>query len=148
MCSLPDYVAFFRPHKEMSDIMSELEQRLLEPNKPAFKTAAKAFSALMKTAKTLGMGIQTLMPTGLEMIDTWCRDRMDNNFDVKGSDSVAGLEHMYGAATALLTCHPESAIYDLAKTGRAMLKLAKRCYPNVRRKPNKEALVEYFLAHL
>lgn len=147
MCSRPDYVAHFRPHHEMSAILSELQIRLDEPDSTVFENAAKAFAALMKTAKTVGIGMHILMPSCLEMVDDWCLGRLGTNFDVKASDLV-GLEHMYGATTALLTSHPEQAIVDFARRGRSMLKLAKRCYPNARIKQKREALIEYFLSHL
>lgn len=149
MCSRPDYVAHFRAHNEMENILAELEQRLEKPDSAQFESSAKVFYSLLTTAKTLGIGMQRLLPRCLDMMDGWCKDslRAIRASEVKWMD-IAGLDHMFGAAAAILSCHPEHAIFDLSTKGTNFLRLAKKCYPNAATKRNKEALIEYFLAHL
>ena len=150
MCSRPDYVAHFRVHSEMENILAELEPRLENPGSAAqFGSCAKVFYTLFATAKMLGIGMQRLMTRCLDMMECWCKDGLRAIYasEVKLMD-IVGLDYMFGAAAAILSRHPEHAIFDLSTKGSSFLKLAKKCYPNAATKRNKEALIEYFLAHL
>lgn len=158
MCSRPDYVAHFRSDREIQNILSELEVRLAMISKPKkgqqrehqfFEKAAKALATLLNTVKSLGTGMQMLIPSVLTVIDTWCRDYLHRiRFENLRTSEILGVEHMFGAAAAILSSHPEHAIFELSVRGRGTFKLAKKCYLNEASKKNKEALIEYFLAHL
>jgi len=149
MCSRPDYVAHFRANAEMENILSELEERLQDPDHSYFQNSAKVFYTLLTTAKTLGLSMHLLMPRCLTVIDNWCKNRLQAIHDNKVTRmDILGLDYMFGAAAAMLSSHPEHAIFDMSVKGSGFLKLAKRCYPNATSKKNKEALIEYFLAHL
>lgn len=147
MCSRPDYVTHFRAGTEIEKILSELEERLKRPDGIYFESAAKAFETLLRTTKTLGMGMHLLIPRCLALIGNWCHDRLQVIHDVR-TTSIIGVESMFSAAAIILSCHPEHAIYELSVCGRDILSLAKQCYPMEMSKRSKEAIIEYFLAHL
>lgn len=148
MCSRPDFVVHFRADTHMENILSELQDPLANPEKdPYFEGSAKVFAALMHTAKTLGMGLHSLIPKCLEVVGTWCEGRLNAIHLVRAS-GIIGVEHMFAAAASILSSHPEHAIYALSDCGSDILSLANQCYSIATSKKAKESIIDYFLAHL
>ena len=148
LCSKREFVAYYQS-REMHSILSELQERL-DPTHKYFESAAKTFCALLTTAKKLGVGMHLILPQCLNVIDTWCRDRLLalQQHKLRSANEVFGYEYMFSAAAAALSTHPEHLIYEFSLSGQCMLKLSKKCYPHATSKKEKEALIEYFLAHL
>jgi hypothetical protein len=148
LCSRPDFVIHFRIEPHMENILSELQEPLANPERdPYFEGSAKVFAALMHTAKTLGMGLHSLIPRCLEVVGAWCGGRLDAIHSVRAS-GIIGVEHMFAAAACILSSHPEHAIYALSERGSDILSLARQCYSISTSKKAKESIIDYFLAHL
>lgn len=156
LCSRTCYVACFRPSSEMNHILSEIEARIGEPkneasNPDAFNRATKAFAALLKTARTVGLGMHVLIPSCFTLVHEWCQYKLkldsDSSQDAAGIVRSNALPSMLEAITALLAAHPEQCILEMARRGRRILKLVKRCYSHATGVA-KEAIVDYLLAHL
>jgi hypothetical protein len=150
LCSKREFVAYYRPKEEMHSILAELQERLEDPTHEYFEIAAKTLCALLTTAKKLGVAMHLILPRCLNLIDTWCRDRLLalQQHKLRSANEVFGYEYMFSAAVAALSTHPDHLIYEFSSRGQCMLKLAKKCYPHAVSKKEKEALIEYFLAHL
>lgn len=149
LCSRADFVAHFRTRDEMEKILSEVEQQLDESRKGKHAdVAVKVFANLLTTAKSIGLGMYLLLPRCLDMIGGWCEARLNKIESFRASGVLSGVDSMFSAAAAILSSHPEHAIYALSKNGGEIFSLAKQCYPIAPSKASKEAIIEYFLAHL
>jgi hypothetical protein len=150
LCSKREFVAYYRHEEEMHSILAELQERLKDPTHEYFEIAAKTFCALLTTAKKLGLAMHSILPRCLNVIDTWCRDRLFalQKHKLRSANEVFGYEYMFSSAVAALSTHPDHLIYEFSSRGQRMLELAKKCYPHAVSKKEKEALIEYFLAHL
>lgn len=152
ICSRREFVAYFKPHAEMRDILKEVESRINSPidnssvARAASLTASKIFKNLMYTANDLGMGMHLVLPGCVKMVAVWCVSH--SAVDISAAVNKPELTFLLSGIACLLRSEPEQSVAPLTRHGRPFMRLAMRCYRAFPRGEKQGPLTEYFSAHL
>ncbi len=153
LCSRPDYVAHFHPVHDISDILTAVQDRLLQRSNSLSGTcltnAAKAFFYLVhQYATVLDVDISGFVHPCLALVMDWVRHCTSSR---EGAELGAGstLKWMYGVVVDILSAYPDQCIVELERDdfGKEFFGYARRCWWQAVDE-TKQVLVAYFSAHL
>ena len=143
LCERVDYVAYFRPEEEISNILVLVEGYLADEEEGETEAAAaRMFGSLLESCYELGIALHLCMSQCVRLVSRWCKHHMESATLHPWEQS-----HLFRGLAALIRFHPQQAIKPLTRYGRAILKFVKRSYggaSNVTR----HALHGYLIAHL
>jgi len=149
MCSRREYVAYFRPSKDIQFIMMEVEKRISDEDVSvsyaAMAAAGSVFQNIMTTTTELGIGMHIWMPGCIKLVASWCANMYEQTRN--NTRPIAELGPLLRGLTALIRSNPEQAIAPLTRHGRAILGFCKNRYVTADL-IDRNALTGYFLCHL
>lgn len=143
LCSRREYVAYFKPQREITAIMEEVERRILADDDKSHNItleAAKIFENVVQTTIELGIGLEMLIPGCVKLVASWCNIR-------KNDGTISEMPHIMNGLAILLESNPELSIASVSQHGKAILSFAKSRYRNTI-PMHRTALNKYILSHL
>ena len=155
ICSRREYVAHFRPHREIQTILEEVVIKRFHNDdadlggeyndEMKIRGAAKIFDSLIKTCIQLGIGMNVLVPRCAFFVAEWCA-RM-NQDAVSVHRHCSELSYLIRGLTTLMRSCMEQSISPLKRYGRTILSFAKRRYAHADA-VQQHVLNEFFLCYL
>lgn len=144
ICSRREYVAYFKPHGEISAILEEVESRILSADgaveSRVTEEAGKLFGNIVKTTIDLGIGLEILIPGCVKMAANWCKLN-------KAKNLVSELPHVLNGLSLILESNPEQSVAPLFRYGHIILSFVQKRYSNTVGM-HRNALNKYLLRHL
>jgi hypothetical protein len=143
ICSRREYVIYFKPQREISTIMEEMEPRILAEDPKSHDIvleASKVFENIIQTTTDLGIGIEIFIPGCVKLVSSWCNVR-------KNDGTISELPQIMNGLAILLESYPELSIAPLSRHGKSILSFAKSRYRHsvvIQR----TALNKYILGHM
>lgn len=149
LCSKREFVGIFKP-SDLDEIMDILEPRLSVDSSSGYHTER---TVIESSAQLLDRLVETCVDIGISMHNhaaeclSWASRRCHSFCGKEGETSQKAVTLLIKAATKLIRSEPEHAIGPMRNCGLEMMKYAKSNYAKSSG-PDKDAVVEYLMAHL
>ena len=155
LCARSDYVTHFHPRHDIIEILKVVSPKLEAMDECSLPAAKALYQLVHNLTVNLGVQIHTFVWQFLALVVDYIRAMREDAVNNGSSSSTAGTQspqimtYMYGVAVDIMVHYPEQCVAVLSQDdfGKDMFGHARKCWSTARREL-KEALVDYFSAHL